>query len=304
MEWVSRFGVCRLAVSDNGNSFVSNLYKDVMATFNIKVHFTPNYHPASNGILERRHQTIKNALKASLIDMGNHHGDKWTLALPWVLLGKRAAFQADLNTSPSLLAFGRSPLLPGQLLGHPGPALNNQQTAKLLDQLYQLENRPALQTSSTAEPIDIATTEKATHVYVKVHEPRGLNPRFEGPFEIVSRPSRTQLEVKIGAYANGEPRLSVYNWSSCKIAHLREDFVEGSRPKLGRKVAQPSASDKQTKLTSDAELPGGGEVKEDRSERGKIQMRNSTSADPTSAEKSAPRRPVRSTRNQSPRYAE
>ena len=214
----------------------------------------------------------------------------------WVLLGKRAAFQSDLKTSPSLLAFGRSPLLPGQLLGHPGPALNNEQTSKLLEQLYQLENKPALQTSSTAEPIDISVTERATHVYVKVHEPRGLNPRFEGPFEIVSRPSRTQIEVKIGAYASGEPRLSVYNWSSCKIANLRDDFVEGARPKLGRKPAQPSASSKQTQLTVDAELLT---EEKGKNERGKIQTGNSTHADP-----SAPSRPIRSTRNRNPRYVE
>ena len=173
---------------------------------------------------------------------------------------------------PSLLAFGRSPLLPGQLLDHPGPALNSSQTSQLLEQLYQLENKPAIQTSSMAEPIDISITEKATHVYVKVHEPRGLNPRFEGPFEVVSRPSRTQVEVKIGAYVNGEPRKAIYNWSSCKIAHLREDFVEGSRPQLGRqpKNKQPSASNNESTLTDDAENdgllnPGG------RKERAKIQ---------------------------------
>merc|ERR1712102_87732 len=110
MNWVERFGVPKLAISDNGNSFISNLYKDIMKTFNIQVNFTPAYHAATNGALERRHQTIKNSLKASLIDMGNHHGDKWTSALPWVMLGNRAALQPALDASSSMLAFGRSPL--------------------------------------------------------------------------------------------------------------------------------------------------------------------------------------------------
>merc|ERR1712242_685255 len=112
MNFVSRFGTPAVGISDNGNTFVSNLYKDMMKTFNIQVRFTPAYHPATNGAIERRHQTIKNSLKASLIDMGNHHGSQWRRALPWVLLGKRIAFQPDLDTSAALLAFGRSPLIP------------------------------------------------------------------------------------------------------------------------------------------------------------------------------------------------
>ena len=39
MEWVSRFGLPSRAISDNGNAFVSNLFKDIMDTFNIKVNF-------------------------------------------------------------------------------------------------------------------------------------------------------------------------------------------------------------------------------------------------------------------------
>ena len=314
MEWVSRFGLCQAAISDNGNSFVSNLYKDIMATFNIKVHFTPNYHPASNGAIERRHQTIKNALKASLIDMGNHHGDKWADALPWVLMGKRCAFQPDLGTSASILAFGRSPLLPGQLLGHPGPPLTNDQTKELLEQLYQMENKPGLKTSSTVEPIDVSYTDKATHVYVKVHEPRGLYPRFEGPWPIVSRPSRSQVQVKIGSYANKEPRLAVYSWASCKIAHLRGDAEEAERPQLGRK---PKSASKQSSKSSPEESV---QTSEPSSALSK-QPSESSSTKPANphgpvitqqmfdkadwpAILQLPSRPKRSTRNQNPNYIE
>ena len=98
---------------------------------------SPAYHPASNGAIERRHQTLKNALKASLIDMGNNHGDKWMRALPWVLLGKRIAFQPDLDTSSAMLLYGRSPEIPAQLLGHPGHPLNNLQTKAILEEMYK-----------------------------------------------------------------------------------------------------------------------------------------------------------------------
>ena len=78
------------AISDNGNCFVSNVFKDIMSTFSVEVRFTPTYHAATNSAIERRHQTIKNSLKAVLVDMGNTHKSQWMRALPWVLMGKRA----------------------------------------------------------------------------------------------------------------------------------------------------------------------------------------------------------------------
>ena len=43
-----------VAISNNGNSFVANLYKDIMKTFNVEVKFTPAYHAATNGGIERQ----------------------------------------------------------------------------------------------------------------------------------------------------------------------------------------------------------------------------------------------------------
>ena len=208
-----------------------------MKTFNIQVRFTPAYHPASNGAIERRHQTLKNAIKASLIDMGNEHGDKWVRALPWVLLGKRVQVQPDLDASAASLVFGKAIEIPGQLLGHPGPPLTNLQTRALLEELYKISAKPAIQTTSITNPINIAHTEAATHVYVKVDEPQGLSARFEGPYPVVSRPSRTTVQVRIGSFVSGEPRLQTYNWAQCKVAHMREGAPDGQRPRLGRKPA-------------------------------------------------------------------
>ena len=100
--------------------------------------------------------------------------------------------------------------------------------------------KPALPTSSVVNPIDVSFTDKATHVYVKVENPTGLSGRFEGPYEITSRPSRSQVQLRIGSYANGTPRLQTYSWQSCKIAHLRPDQPEASRPALGRKPKSSS----------------------------------------------------------------
>ena len=159
--------------------------------------------------------------------------------------------------------------------------------------------QPALQTSTTVNPIDISQTENATHVYVKVANPKSLCPKFEGPFAIESRPSRSQVKVRVGSYANGEPRFLTLHWSSCKIAHLREGSGEASRNPLGRPKSvnvdadSPVGPDPQIELTAKPESNSNAEVNKaagaaaSTSEAAKIQTRS---------------RPLRTTRNPNPNY--
>ena len=163
-----------------------------MKTFNVKVRFTPAHHAATKGAIEKRHQTIKNSLKASLVDMGNEHGDKWMSALPWVLLGKRIAVQPDLDI---FAVFAKSLSVPGNLFGHPRAPPTNLQTKTLLEQLYKMTARPLVPTSTVVNPADLTETLQAKHVYVKVDQPSGLQARFEGPYPIVSRPSHSTITV-------------------------------------------------------------------------------------------------------------
>ena len=246
MQWVSRFGVCDRAVSDNGNAFIARLFQDIMKTFSIEVTFTPAYHAATNGAIERQHQTMKNALKAALIDMGDVHREQWTRALPWVLLGKRVQYQPFLDSSSAQLVLGKSPKLPGQLLRDPGPPLNTVETRALLDQLYKLQDRPGIPTSAKTVEYDISHTLKATHAYIKVSKPGALCSKFEGPYRIHDRPSRSTITVDLGKKKDGSLRLQTYHWSSAKIAHMRDGAEVAQRPKLGRPpkpIPEPSSSE-------------------------------------------------------------
>ena len=77
-------------------------------------------------------------------------------------------------------------------------------------------------------------------------------PKFEGPFKVLSRPTRTTVEVKIGAYKHGEPRSLTYHWTSCKPAHMREGAAEGRRPMLGRKPRGPTSAPASGSTPTDA----------------------------------------------------
>ena len=135
-----------------------------------------------------------------------------------------------------------TPRIPGQILPTPGPALNTSQLRGLLDQLYRKADRDPVPFSGKHEEIDISKTDDVTHVYVRVDKPGNLCPKWEGPYEILERPSRSQVTVRIGKFKSGEDRTLNYHWSACKPAYLRPDAVEGSRPALGRRPKKPDMS--------------------------------------------------------------
>ena len=103
-----------------------------------------------------------------------------------------------------------------------------------------MADKPPVQTSGKRIFNDISHTDNATHVYVKVDKPQSLCPKYEGPYSIISRPSRSTVEVKLGVYSTGEIRKQVYHWSSCKVAVMRDGALEGARPKLGRPPKNPT----------------------------------------------------------------
>ena len=72
----------------------------------IDIKHTPIYWPQGNGLIERNHQSLKNSIKAQLVEMGEMHKQNWMKYLPWALLGRRTAFNKELGTSSSELTLG------------------------------------------------------------------------------------------------------------------------------------------------------------------------------------------------------
>jgi Integrase zinc binding domain/Integrase core domain len=98
--WVSRFGVPACLVSDRGVQFASAMWAATMAKLGTRHVMTTAFHPQCNGLVERAHRRLKDALKARLA------GPDWPLHLPWVLLGLRAAPREDSGVSAAELVYG------------------------------------------------------------------------------------------------------------------------------------------------------------------------------------------------------
>ncbi len=93
--WVSRFGVPATITSERGAQFTSALWAGLCSLLNIQHSPTTAYHPQSNGLVERFHRRLKDALRsrAATADWNDH--------LPWVLLGIRTAFRENSEISPT-----------------------------------------------------------------------------------------------------------------------------------------------------------------------------------------------------------
>ena len=101
-EMFTRYGLPRQIVSDNGPQFISNEFKEFLASNGVKHITTSPYHPSGNGAAEQMVQTVKRAVQAGL-----QRGDSLDRALAVFLLRYRITPHATTGISPSSLFFGR-----------------------------------------------------------------------------------------------------------------------------------------------------------------------------------------------------
>ena len=187
--WVSTYGVPVAITTDRGSQFSSAIWTQLMSQWGIKSIMTAAYHPEANGMVERLHRRLKEALLA----LSKDHPIEWYWKLPLALLAIRTTLKPDIGASPADLVFGDALALPGDVVQTADPVddQSRQRQAALLANLRvevsRLQPTPtsAHRTPKTFIPGELAT---ATHVFVR----RGgvqpsLSAPYEGPFRVVSR---------------------------------------------------------------------------------------------------------------------
>jgi Integrase core domain len=98
--WISRFGVPDVVTTDRGTQFTSATWACLASKLGFKHVLTSSYHPQSNGMVERLHRQIKDALCARACS------NAWAEHLPWVMLGIRAAPKEDSGISSARMVYG------------------------------------------------------------------------------------------------------------------------------------------------------------------------------------------------------
>ena len=190
--------------------------------------------------------------------MADEAGELWMERLPWVLLGRRTAYQTELDTTPAELVLGANPVIPGDMVGEPGPPLTTPQLKSLLDSLRAQAARPAIQTSGHREPPvhEPVNLDQVTHVRLKRHKIGPLQHTYEGPFRIIERVGKSCIRVHVGSYADGTPRHEVHHWENAKPAVLQDNQAEAEKKRRGRKEKGPKQEDTLSeKVTLDPDHP-------------------------------------------------
>jgi len=157
---------------------------------------TTPHHPAANGLVERLHSTLKAAIMC-------HAEERWTDALPLVLLGIRTAYKEDLQSSAAELVYGEPLRVPGELLL---PAAPRFEASTFIEQLRrhmdQLRPTPAARHASPATFIH-KDLRDSTHVFLRQDSiRRALEPPYTGPHKVIARTDKTLTIVVRGRQVN------------------------------------------------------------------------------------------------------
>ena len=187
----SLFGPPETLHSDQGKGFENELVKELQVVFGYKKTRTAPFRPQGNSVLERVHNTVHNMLAMYI----NLSFDNWAELSPFFQLGHNTAYSTTLQETPHFLMFGRSAVLPVNLiLGVPSTSAPqtqldySKQTVENLQLAYELAHRNlrvrADKQAVVNEPLSFPSFKAGEQV--QIHHPHneadGSNPKLISPW--------------------------------------------------------------------------------------------------------------------------
>ena len=116
---------------------MSKIFAQVMSQLSVKHHTSSDYHPESQGVLERFHQTLKSMLCKYCFESGR----EWNEGLPLLLFAVRETTQESLGFSLADLVFGHTVHSPLHLLREKWLADKPKETHNLLDYVSSFKEK-------------------------------------------------------------------------------------------------------------------------------------------------------------------
>lgn len=195
-HWISRYGVPETVTTDQGRQFESRLFAALLRVSGSYRIRTTAYHPASNGMIERWHRSLKASIMCH-----SHHG--WTRVLSTVLLGLRSAVM-ECGASAAEYLYGTTLRLPGEFLLSDNFSCDPQTFLSDFKK-HMREVRPVPVAHHCGRGVFVSKNlTSCSHVFVRVDKVRkSLEPPYSGPYRIVNRVSDRFFEIEI----NGTNRV-------------------------------------------------------------------------------------------------
>ena len=184
--WVSRFGVPFTVTTDRGVQFTSEAWKANLSLLGINVGTTSSYHPKANGMVERFHRTLKNAMRCAA-----RTNLSWMRSLPWITLGLCNAPRLDTATLTAQVVFGGPQRIPGMCFQaeQSRPISAKEQLAMARSNADSYTPRALDLTKFKMSPFIAKFLHTAEFLFVRddrLGKP-SLAPRYMGPYRVVRR---------------------------------------------------------------------------------------------------------------------
>lgn len=248
-HWISRFGTPKIITTDQGSEFESRLFTALVQVVGSKRIRTTAYHPASNGLIERWHRTLKTAIKC-------HENQKWTEVLPVVLLGLRTCYKEDIKASPAEYLYGTTLRIPGEFFTHED--LPNDPNTFLEDfrvHMRALKPTPAAH-HGRRKTFCFKDLYACTHVFVRQENTRKetLDNPFSGPHRVIERINDRVFTVDI----NGLPtnvsieRLKPAHLASNEMMETEQTERQGQPEQVTSESTDSQPNDSSTQLLTPA----------------------------------------------------
>nr|GEX07424.1 putative reverse transcriptase domain-containing protein [Tanacetum cinerariifolium] len=192
---------------DRDGQFASHLWQALQEVLGTKLHMSTTYHPESDGQSERTIQTLKDMLRACVMDFGG----SWDTHLPLVEFSYNNSYHTSIKCAPFEALYGqkcRSLVIwtevgESQLIG---PKIIQETTEKIIqikERFKTTKNRQKSYVDKRRKPFEFKVGDR---VLLKVSPWKGvvrfgkkgkLAPRYVGPFKIVKcvRPVAYRLKL-------------------------------------------------------------------------------------------------------------
>ena len=168
-QFISIFGIPKVIQSDQGSNFSSCMFSQVLKQLRVQHNQSSAYHPQSQGVLERFHQTLKSILRAYCTELGKD----WEEGLPWLMLAAREVVQESTGFSPNELVFAHT--VRGPLAAVSGDWKESQPPKNLIDYINGFRHRLYTAGQLAKEKLALAQ-DKMKHLYDRHAERRVFSP--------------------------------------------------------------------------------------------------------------------------------